>query len=95
MTDGAPIQPVSGPLTFDSVPVLYRTSEAWFTGHEELCIDLAGVTRADSAGLALLIEWLRRARAANCALQFVHVPEQLRTLVRVNGLQDVIPTPPA
>jgi len=95
MTATARRQPVSGPLTFDSVPELYRTSEAWFTAAGGLTLDLAGVTRADSAGLALMIEWLRRAQVAQCALSFVNIPDQVLTLVRVNGLQDVILNHPA
>jgi phospholipid transport system transporter-binding protein len=81
---------VSGALTFDTVPGLYHGSTGWFAGHGELVIDLAEVTRADSAGLALLIEWLRRARTAGCRLRFTGIPAQVQTLVRVNGLQDAL-----
>ncbi len=62
---------VGGELTFQTVPGLYRESAGWFAGEGELVIDLAAVTRADSAGLALLVEWLKRARPiARFLLQF-------------------------
>lgn len=82
--------PVSGVLTFDTVPDLFRQSAAWFTGSGDLLIDLAGVTRADSAGLALMLEWLRRARTANRPLRFANIPTQVQTLIRINGLQDAL-----
>lgn len=85
-----PVQPVSGALTFETVPALYQSTLAWFAGEGEFVIDLARVTRADSAGLALLIEWLRRARAANRPLRFTGMPPQVETLIRVNGLQDTL-----
>lgn len=83
-------QAVSGELTFNTVPGLYEASAAWFAGADELVIDLAQVSRADSAGLALMIEWRRRAKAANRRLRFVSVPAQVQTLIRVSGLQDVL-----
>lgn len=81
---------VSGALTFDTVPGLYHGSTGWFAGSGELVIDLGEVTRADSAGLALLIEWLRRAQTAQRRLRFTGVPAQVQTLIRVNGLQDAL-----
>ena len=86
----ASVQPVSGALTFETVPALYQDTMAWFAGEGELVIDLSRVTRTDSAGLALLIEWLRRAREANRPLRFTGMPPQVETLVRVNGLQDTL-----
>jgi len=90
MNTGLPEQPVSGPLTFDTVTELYRSSAPWFAGKPELVVDCSGVTRIDSAGLALMVEWLRQARDTKCALRFRNLPEQVLTLVRINGLQDVI-----
>ncbi|MCK7579441.1 MAG: STAS domain-containing protein [Chromatiales bacterium] len=54
-------------------------------------IDLAQVERADSAGLALMIEWLKRAQVAGCKLRFANIPVQVQTLIRVNGLQAALP----
>jgi len=84
-------QTVSGALTLETVPALYRNSAGWFTGAGELILDLAQVERADSAGLALLIEWLRRAKAAKCTLRFTNIPAPVLTLIRINGLQDALP----
>jgi len=81
---------VSGELTFETVPALYRESLGWFAGSPALVIDLAPVTRADSAGLALLIEWLRGAEKAGCQLKFTNIPQQVQNLIRINGLNGAL-----
>ena len=86
----ATVHAVSGPLTFDSVPAIYAASRAWFVGQDGMTIDLAQVSTADSAGLALLIEWLRAARKTGVPLQFSNIPSQMQELIRVNGLQDTL-----
>ena len=90
MTASTSTQTVAGALTFETVPDLYRSSTSWFEGTGELILDLAQVERTDSAGLALLIEWLRRAQAANRTLRFANIPAQVQTLIRINGLQDAL-----
>ena len=90
MTMATTTQTASGALTFDTVPGLYKSSDSWFADGGEIVIDLAQVTRADSAGLALMIEWLRRARVSSGKLHFANIPAQMQTLIRVNGLQDAL-----
>jgi phospholipid transport system transporter-binding protein len=92
MTVSTSTQTVAGALTFETVPGLYQSASNWFAGAGDLTIDLAQVTRTDSAGLALLIEWLRCARAANRTLRFANIPAQVQTLIRINGLQDALMT---
>jgi phospholipid transport system transporter-binding protein len=90
MNENSSTRTVVGALTFETVPDLYQNSANWFQGAGELTLDLAQVERADSAGLALLIEWLRRAKAANLTLRFANIPTQVQTLIRINGLQDAL-----
>jgi phospholipid transport system transporter-binding protein len=59
-------------------------------GKSRLRVDLAGVTRADSAGLALLVEWLRESEIAGNSIEFVNVPAQLLSIARVCGLDDIL-----
>ena len=83
-------RPVSGALTFDTAPGLYQESKGWFVAGSGLVIDLAQVERADSAGLALMIEWLKRSKIASCPLRFINIPSQVQTLIRVNGLETAL-----
>jgi phospholipid transport system transporter-binding protein len=82
---------VSGVLSFDTVPDVFAKSAAWVQKSQgAITIDLKNVNRADSAGLALLVEWLQLARRRNLSLTFTNVPEQVRSLARVNGLSNAI-----
>lgn len=88
MTESAAPRALSGELTFDTVPAVWRDLAAWLNGGSgEIAVDLARVTHADSAGLALLIELQRVARRKQRELRLVGVPEQLAGLMRINGLE--------
>ena len=84
-----------GELSFDTVPQLIEQAAAVFPDCPELEVDLGGVRRSDSAGLALLIEWVRQARAVDQTIRLVNMPEQMRDIVRVSGLDNVLPFGPA
>jgi phospholipid transport system transporter-binding protein len=48
------------------------------------------VTASDSAGLALLIEWLSVAKSAGRTLRFDNVPSQLRQLARLSDVEVLV-----
>ncbi len=83
---------VTGELGFDTVNALLVTSRAKFAGAAaQIEVDLAGVTQSDSAGLALLIEWLKFASHTGKSIRFTRAPEQLRALARISELDDLLP----
>ncbi len=86
---------VCGELSFASVPGLLRRSEEVFASAAEggrvLRVDLTGVPRADSAGLALLVCWVRQARRRNIRIEFCNVPEQMLKIANVSGLRSILP----
>lgn len=55
-----------------------------------LLVDLEGVTRADSAGLALLVDWLAWARAAGRTLRYANLPPELLALARLSELDSLL-----
>lgn len=87
--DGAIV--VSGALTFDTVPDLFAQTRSWLeSAAAPASVDLRDVARADSAGLALLVEWLRLAKSRGGALKFTNVPQQVQSLLRVNGIEEAL-----
>jgi len=75
---------LAGALTFESVPDLYNKMPQLFQGRPQLdSLDLARVTEADSAGLALLLEWQAAHRPAARALQIRNAPASLMSLARL------------
>ena len=83
---------VRSELTFATVTAVRGFSRTLFNARGgQLVFDLADVTRADSAGLALLMEWLRMGKTAGMAIRFRHVPEQLLAIARASDLERLIP----
>jgi phospholipid transport system transporter-binding protein len=81
---------VVGSLHFSTVSALLTAGVAAIAGGRAAVIDLAGVTTSDSAGLALLIEWLSVAKAANHALRFENIPTQLQQLARLSEVEELL-----
>ena len=85
---------VTGSLDFDSVPRLYaRNAELLSAGR--LTLDLSGVERANSAGVALLLEWRREARRRGVELTLRGVPETVMRVARLSGVEELLAEEPA
>ena len=81
---------VRGAMTFDSVTDLWRQSAEMFSGQSVLNIDLADVTHTDSAGLALLVEWLCEASRRGARIEFLNLPAQMLALAGVANLEQLL-----
>jgi phospholipid transport system transporter-binding protein len=82
---------LTGELSFATVvPALEGLRADVASGQGALELDLAGVTRVDSAGVALLLELARSARAAGRELRLVKPPEQLRRLADFFGVAPLL-----
>lgn len=99
-TDSARIEPaagdpgrfrIEGELDFASVPALHQHATGLFEGCPKIDLDLSGVRRANSAGLALLIEWQGRARRAGLPFSLANLPPGLVNLARISELDQVLP----
>jgi phospholipid transport system transporter-binding protein len=80
---------VSGVLDFVSAREALESVSAFIRVNSALDIDLSGVVESNSAGLALLIEWLAVARREGHSVTFHHIPDSLRQLAgvcQVDGL---------
>jgi phospholipid transport system transporter-binding protein len=81
---------VNGVLHFTTVTsLLHEGSEAIANGRAAV-IDLAGVKDSDSSGLALLIEWLSIAHAAQRSLRYENIPVQLHQLARLSEVEELL-----
>ncbi len=90
--DGDACLRLEGELNFATVPALEQRGAEMLRGcPAEVVVDLAGVQRADSAGLALLVAWLRHARRQGRRLRFRRMPAQMRAMARVIDLEDILP----
>jgi len=83
----------TGPLTMDSVAMVLAASTETplpATG----VTDLERVEAVDSAGVALLLAWKRRAAAEGKPLAFVHLPPSLASLAQLYGVEELLAAEP-
>jgi phospholipid transport system transporter-binding protein len=55
-----------------------------------LVIDCGALGPTDSAGLAVLLDWLAEARGAGRKLRFEHLPEELLRLARISAVDGML-----
>jgi phospholipid transport system transporter-binding protein len=81
-----------GPLTFATARAarLAGLEALKAAPAQRLEIDCAGVTAADSAGLAVLLDWLAAAKLSGHALKFTGLPKDLTTLARISELEQLL-----
>lgn len=81
-----------GELEFANVVALKRQGEQLLDDADERCeVSLAGVTRAGSAAVSLLLSWMRYASRSNINLVFSHLPDDLIGVAQVSGIDKILP----
>lgn len=76
---------IDGNLTFATIDKQTLKSFSFLKAPTEITIDLSRVSCIDSAGLALMIEWIRYSRQNRTQLSFKNIPEQLLNLAKLSG----------
>lgn len=76
---------VEGELTFFKLNKKAVTCFEFLQSGQKICIDLQKITVADSAGLALLVEWIKQGQLYATKLTFKNIPQQLIILAKLNG----------
>jgi len=81
---------VIGVLHFTTVTALLQAGSEAIAQGQAAVIDLSGVQDSDSAGLALLIEWLSVAKAAGRSLRYENIPVQLQQLALLSEVEELL-----
>jgi phospholipid transport system transporter-binding protein len=83
---------VTGELTFASARdarhlglLVLESSRA-----QSLVIDCQGVTRADSAGLAVLLDWMAWGRRKSRPVTLEHLPASLVAIARISEVDELL-----
>jgi phospholipid transport system transporter-binding protein len=83
---------VTGELTFASARdarqlglLVLESSRA-----SRIVVDCAGVSRADSAGLAVLLDWLAWGRRRARAVSLENLPESLVAIARISEVDELL-----
>lgn len=81
---------VDGPILFENVMRVMQAGVVRIGGRR-LEIDFTHVTEVDSSAVSMLLEWLRTAQAKGCQLRLVNLPENLRSLIKLYDVVDLLP----
>ena len=73
---------LGGDVSFETAQQVLEKSESLFRDHDVIRVDLGEVSTADSAGLALLLEWKARARQRGASIEFANIPEGLAAIAK-------------
>ncbi len=90
---GDGVYALCGSIDFRNARALHASGVLLLAAHQApqaLVIDCAGVTHANSAALAVLIDWLACARRRGRSLQYASLPEHLRAVARMSEVEDLI-----
>jgi len=83
---------LSGVLDHQSVLDVTGQGQLWLSNltAQDCYLDLGSVTYSNSAGIALLLSWLRTARKYKKNLRIISLPENILTLAQVSGLDELL-----
>ena len=81
---------LEGALTMRSAPAVLESGRRR-VAEGDLVVDFSAVTEADSAALALVLDWLRAARAAGHGLVLHALPAGLTSLAALYDVDALLP----
>jgi phospholipid transport system transporter-binding protein len=79
-----------GELGFATAAEALELGAAQLAHADEQVIDLGAVTAGDSAGVAVLVEWIATAAAGGVSLRYENVPQQMLAIARISDLEDLL-----
>ncbi len=81
---------VRGAFGFSTVTAILERSRELFDEVAVIKVDFSKVSDADSAGLALLLEWVSWARAARREMRFFEIPSQIRAVAEISEVDGIL-----
>jgi phospholipid transport system transporter-binding protein len=81
---------VSGELNFITVVKLWKQSLPLLSQSSALDFDFGQVSASNSAGVALLLEWLKYAKQQQKSVSFKNIPKHLHSIIAVSGVSEIL-----
>jgi phospholipid transport system transporter-binding protein len=83
---------LEGPLEYETARHAHEKGLALIAASDVRMfqVDCAGVSRCDSAALAVLIDWMAEARKRQMRLCVVNVPDDLRAIARISEVDQLL-----
>lgn len=81
---------VAGHLNFSNVMSIYQKSLLELNKCSSFEFDFSQLKSSNSAGLALIIEWVKLAKQVNKPIRFFSLSQDLMSIAKVTGLSQLI-----
>ncbi len=81
---------LSGKLDFFNVMSVYQKSLNFIKANEVITIDCTHLEEANSATIALMIEWIKRAKEISAPVKFQGVSADIMAIAKAAGLDSII-----
>lgn len=83
---------IRGALTFRSAKRAAQCAALAFqeSAAPKLEVDCADVSESDSAGLAVLVNWLALAKRLGRSLHFQNLPAEIHALARISDIDEIL-----
>ena len=81
---------LSGRADLTNIGPLLANGQQQFIGHKEITIDVADADCANTAGLALLIEWSTWCQSNRIKLLYKKPQDNLLEIVKINDVEQVL-----
>ena len=81
---------LAGDVSFETAEDILSASEKPFEQHTRIEVDLSGVTSSDSAGLALLLEWVTWANHTVREIRFKDMPERVLAIAKTTEVDALL-----
>jgi len=81
---------IVGAMTFRTVTAILEASKETFGEEKVIKVDLSGVHEGDSAGLALLLEWINWAKAYGREIRYFGIPAPILAIARISEVEELL-----
>lgn len=81
---------LEGELSFSTVLSVRQDGLDYVAQVTQPAFNFSAVTKVDSAGVALLLEWWRLAVQSHKKIQFLELPHAMQALMKVSNLTEVL-----
>ena len=79
-----------GEMTFRTATDALEASKDLFADHARIELDMIGVTDGDSAGLAILLEWVNWAKNYVREIRYINVPSEIIAIAQISEVDDML-----
>lgn len=81
---------ISGDLDFTNVMSIYEKSLPLTFQCPELIFDFSSLKSTNSAGLTLLVEWIKLSKKQNKSIRFMHLPHEIISIAKAADIDGML-----